>query len=35
MNHQEIIWLFQSCWEAIITLGPLAIIYILTWRVAQ
>jgi hypothetical protein len=35
MTHQEILWLLQSCWEACVTLGPLAAIVLLTWRVSQ
>jgi hypothetical protein len=26
MNHQETLWLLQSVWEAIKTLGPVAIL---------
>jgi hypothetical protein len=35
MTHQEILWLLQSCWEAFVTLGPVAALALLTWRVAQ
>jgi hypothetical protein len=35
MTHQEILWLLQSCWEAAKTLGPLAAIVLVTWRVTQ
>jgi hypothetical protein len=35
MSHQETLWLLQSCWEAFVTLGPLAAIVLLTWRVSQ
>jgi hypothetical protein len=35
MSHQEILWLLQSCWEAIKALGPLAVLLAITWGVAK
>jgi hypothetical protein len=31
MNHQETLWIFQSVWEAIKALGPVAVFAGLTY----
>lgn len=33
MNHQETLWLFQSVWEAIKALGPVAALVAATYWV--
>lgn len=35
MSHQEVLWLLQSCWEAVTVLGPVVLLALLTWRVAK
>lgn len=35
MSHQEILWLLQSCLEAVMALGPVAILGGLTWRLTR
>jgi hypothetical protein len=35
MNHQETLWLLQSCIEAIKALGPVALLALLTWGVTK
>ena len=35
MSHQEILWLLQSCLEAVMALGPVAVLAFLAWRLAR
>jgi hypothetical protein len=35
MSHQETLWLLQSIWEAIKSLGPVASLALITWGVIK
>jgi hypothetical protein len=35
MSHQEILWLLQSCWEALRTLGPIGALLWITYEITR
>jgi hypothetical protein len=35
MNHQEVLWVLQAGIEALKALGPVALLALLTWRLAR